>query len=394
MKIIGEKLRMARRISNKTITKLSSEIGLTKQAISQFENETAEPSGESLMKIIRALNFPLQFYTTPFQNQMTVKHTFFRALASASELERSTFIDRASLITHIYEYLDEHLYLPELDLPRLTHTDILNREEIEDLADEVRKYWGLGEKPIWNVVGLLEEKGIIVSTLSDALLKIDGFTQVFKSKGNIKYCIVLEKEKRSMARRNFSAAHELGHVLLHTDLISEEIEVDIIKHKEMEKQANNFAACFLLPKEKFIKDLYAPTEYNCYVDLKQKWHVSMTAMFLRARDLQIITEAEYITLIKKYNYRMARSNQNGEKLEPYDDIITVENPELFKAALEFLFENTKIDLYQFKDDLSDRGVAVGEELMTSILSLDEKFFAKYHKEKMPIEFKVKNFILS
>ena len=92
---------MARRISNKTITKLSSEIGLTKQAISQFENETAEPSGDSLMKIIRALNFPLQFYTTPFQNQMTVKHTFFRALASASELERGSFIERANLITHI-----------------------------------------------------------------------------------------------------------------------------------------------------------------------------------------------------------------------------------------------------------------------------------------------------
>ena len=394
MKIIGEKLRMARRISNKTITKLSSEIGLTKQAISQFEYETAEPSGDSLMKIIRALNFPLQIYTTPFQNQMTVKHTFFRALASASELERGSFIERANLITHIYEYLDEHLYLPELDLPQLNHTDILNRDEIERLADDVRKYWGLGEKPIWNVVGLLEEKGVIVSTLSDSLLKIDGFTQVFKSKGNIKYCVVLEKEKRSMARRNFSAAHELGHILLHTNLISEEIEVDVIKHKEMERQANNFAACFLLPKEKFLKDLYAPTEYNCYVDLKQKWHISMTAMFLRARDLGVITEGEYIALIKKYNYRITRNNQNGERLEPYDDIIAVENPELFESALEFLFENTKIDLYQFKDDLAAQGVAIGEDLMVSILSLDEKFFAKYHKEKTPIEFKVKNLILS
>lgn len=81
-------------------------------------------------------------------------------------------------------------------------------------------------------------------------------------------------------------------------------------------------------------------------------------------------------------------------MEPYDDVIAVQNPELFESALEFLFENTKIDLYQFKDDLAAQGVAVGEDLMSSILSLDEQFFAKYHKEKVPIEFKIKNLILS
>ena len=91
---------------------------------------------------------------------------------------------------------------------------------------------------------------------------------------------------------------------------------------------------------------------------------------------------------------MTRNNQNGERLEPYDDIIAVENPELFESALEFLFENTKIDLYQFKDDLAAQGVAVGEDLMISILSLDENFFAKYYKDKTFIEFKVKNLILS
>lgn len=47
-----------------------------------------------------------------------------------------------------------------------------------------------------------------------------------------------------------------------------------------------------------------------------------------------------------------------------------------------------------KFELSESGVAVGEDLMTSILSLDEKFFAKYHKERTPMEFKVKNLILS
>ena len=90
---------------------------------------------------------------------------------------------------------------------------------IEDIANNVRSYWGLGFQPIENMVNLLENKGIIVSTLNINNKKIDAFTQVHEINNKEKYCVVLSNDKQSVARRNFDAAHELGHIILHKNIL-------------------------------------------------------------------------------------------------------------------------------------------------------------------------------
>ena len=94
MKIIGEKLRIARQIRNKTITQLAKEVEISKQSISQFEAETAEPKGETIFKISRILDFPIQFFTIANKESICVSHTFFRALSSTSALEKNSYIEK------------------------------------------------------------------------------------------------------------------------------------------------------------------------------------------------------------------------------------------------------------------------------------------------------------
>ena len=88
----------------------------------------------------------------------------------------------------IYDCLEEYLNLPKLNLPKLS---ILNDEisvmEMENIAQSVRSYWNLGDRPILNLVSLLEENSIIVSTLKDGEKKIDGFTQVYQCNGCLLY---------------------------------------------------------------------------------------------------------------------------------------------------------------------------------------------------------------
>ena len=80
--------------------------------------------------------------------------------------------------------------------------------------------------------------------------------------------------------------------------------------KFLEKQANEFAASFLLPKEAFIKDLPERYRYSLdyYVRLKKKWNVSIMAMILRAHSLGYLTE-------NQYSYLMRQMSTNGYRLE-------------------------------------------------------------------------------
>lgn len=388
MKIVGEKLKIARQIRNKTITQLAKEVEVSKQAISQYESELIEPKGEILSKICNVLSFPLFFFINPFKEEITVSNTFFRALNSTPALERNSYFEKAKLVSRIYNYLEDILILPKLNIPRFQVSDNISEYEIEKLASNLRQYWGLGEEPIYDVVSLLERNGVIVSVLKSESKKIDGFTQVYKSNGKLRYCVILDDEKHSMARRNFSAAHELGHIILHTYINPEEFETDRIK---IEKQANKFASSFLLPRNSFKKDLVNPLNYELYVTLKLKWRVSIQAMIMRAKDLGLIDYYQYTSLFKKYNYKITHSNLPGEKYEPFDNDgkISFEQPELFETALELSLGNKKTDYYFMQEHLKELGIALDDDFLCSILPIPDNFFDKYQVRDKILKIKLK-----
>ena len=70
------------------------------------------------------------------------------------------------------------------------------------------------------------------------------------------YLIAYSNNKTSAARIHFDIAHELGHICLHE--WSEDIEeLSKEEFKRREREANDFAAAFLLPEETFRKDAEA-----------------------------------------------------------------------------------------------------------------------------------------
>lgn len=58
--------------------------------------------------------------------------------------------------------------------------------------------------------------------------------------------IVMATEKKSTVARNFDLAHELGHLVLHTQIDFEALSP--ADYKMIEKQAHQFATDFLLPE--------------------------------------------------------------------------------------------------------------------------------------------------
>ena len=352
----GQRLKMARIYRNMNMAELANNIGVTKQAISQFENNLIKPKPDAEFSIISTLKFPRTFFYQKDDN-IKIYNTFFRALSSTSAIDKKTQEIKTKLIVQIYNFLCEYLDLPIVNIPKIE-----DKSDIEAVAQNVRDYWGIGNQPIPNMVNLIENNGIIVSAFDVDSDKIDAFTQVHDINTYRQYCVVVGNNKKSAVRRNFDIAHELGHIILHSD-IERLNELPPDELKKLEDEANQFAAAFLMPKNAFYADLKNAVDLMSYIGLKRKWYVSIAAMLIRAKSLGRISIVEYQKMMKSMSYRKWRVQ------EPLDDELKISQPTLFLSAIEVLFENNIMTPQSFMSALAKYGLPMNPDDVEKLLSL-------------------------
>ncbi|WP_438297398.1 ImmA/IrrE family metallo-endopeptidase [Sporosarcina sp. FA15] len=329
VKFNGNRLREARRFRMKSITDLADEIGVTKQMISKYENNKAVPSLEILFQIINILKFPREFFFGEDTFHMETEGTFFRSRLTSTQKEKKPSEFTKNMTVVIRDFLENYIDFPTL--PVKPNTD--DFESIEALAYQVRKDFGLSDKPISNILRILEEQGFVVALISNNMDRVDAFSSQTKINGNVYYTVVLEGVDYSYYRQQFSVAHELGHWVLHSEVLDPQ-SLDKGEYKEMEEEANEFAACFMLPKESFSKDIgLDPLNLDYYVNLKKKWQVSIGAMVMRAFNLGLISNEDYQKLQRQISYRKWRTS------EPLDNIKSISKPIALKQSTELLVEN-------------------------------------------------------
>lgn len=371
----GERLKLARIYRNMTVSELADKIGVSRQAVLQYEKNESNPKIETEFTIITTLHFPRDFFYMENLSSIPVENTFFRALSTTKKIDLQTQEEKTKFIVYIYEFLNKYFNYPQLDLPQIDiNVDLSNKENIEDIAIKVRNHWGVGSQPIENMVNLLENKGIIVSTLNVGKKTIDAFTQVHMINNNKKYCVVLSNDKQSVARRNFDAAHELGHIILHNHL--EKIEdLSSEEQRKLEEQANSFAAAFLLPKNVFFNDLKSPLDLEYYKGLKRKWKVSIAAMVMRARELGRINNSQYIDLVKTMNYRKWRIR------EPLDNQWKLQETILFKKSIDMLKNSNILTGSQIVYEISKYGIPMYAEDIEELLDLEKGSLSEENEMK-------------
>lgn len=361
----GERLKLARIFRNMTASELADKIGVSRQAVLQYEKNETNPKLDTEFTIITTLHFPRDFFYKDNLSDLPVENTFFRALSTTKKIDLQTQEEKTKIIVYIYEFFNRYFNYPELDLPDIdTDVDLNNKENIEDIAIKVRNYWTLGMNPIENMVNLLENKGIIVSTLNVNNKKIDAFTQAHKINNRDKYCVILSNDKQSVARRNFDAAHELGHIILHRNI--EKIDdLTAEEQRNLEEQANFFAAAFLLPKNEFFSNLKEPLNLESYKELKKKWKVSIAAMVMRAKQIGRINNNQYLELVKAMNYRKWRTR------EPLDNQWKLQQTILFKKSIEMLKNNNILSGSELVYEIGKYGIPMYAEDLEELLDLEK-----------------------
>lgn len=366
----GERLKTARLYRNKTIKELADDTEITKQSISQFENNKSVPSLETLLKIINALNFPREYFYQEDDKSIHNGNMFFRALAATSKKEQLCQVNKTKILSIIYNFIGQYIDFPIINIPDISSCN----GDIRLIANEVRICWDLGNRPINNIINVMEKNGIIISCFKTDEQKIDAFTQINTINGVSYPIVVLGDDKEAAVRRQFSAAHELGHIIMHGE-IGDINEMTKEEYKLMENQANEFAAELLLPRETFWEDLIQyPNKLEFYIELKKKWRVSISAMIIRAFRLGAITHNQYQYLMKQLSKKGWRTK------EPLDDIIQVAKPTLLRKSIEILVENNVLDENEFVEQLQNYGLAINAQEVENLLGLDKGRLSRKNKE--------------
>jgi Zn-dependent peptidase ImmA (M78 family)/DNA-binding XRE family transcriptional regulator len=360
----GSRLREGRIYRGLTITDLADELAVSKQMISKYENDKAVPTLDALLLITNILKFPREYF---YETSVEVKtgSTYFRSLLTTGKKEREMQYDRVKYLTIIRALLEEYVDFPELDVPDFSDQDI---ETVEEVAGKVRDAWSLGDKPVKDIIYLLETKGFVISSLMLGNKAIDAFGSQHEISGKQYYSVVLGNDKKSFYRRQFDVAHELGHKVLHDPYLNVD-DLSKEEFKQIEQEANDFAAAFLLPKESFLRDVSIhPNDLMYYKLLKKKWCVSIGAMVMRAYKLGAITEGTYQYMQRSISLKGWRTK------EPLDDLKDLRDPVSMKQAIELLIENDYISGDGFMQKLSKHyGLSLLREEVEELLGLEEGY---------------------
>lgn len=327
---VGGRLREAREVRGLTAIALAEMTGVTRQAISQYETGRSSPSPDVLGSLARVLNMPEPFFTKP-ERQLDRGTVFYRSMSSATKAARARAEGRFSWLRDIVDYLSEFVAFPESNFPDLSlpHDPLLlSDDEIETAAEQVRRYWGMTDGPIGNMVHLLENHGAVLARDLLGADTLDGLSE-FVAVERRPY-IVIGTDKGTPVRWRFDAAHELGHLVLHPRLDRRRL-MKAEDFKQIERQAHRFAAAFLLPLGPFGDDFFAAS-LDALRSIKPKWKVSIAMMITRAKQGGFISEETERRLWINYSRRRYRRN------EPYDESMAAEEPKLLRRSIELLLD--------------------------------------------------------
>lgn len=354
----GNRLREARQYRQLTITKLAEKVNVSKQMISKYERENASPGLDVVQKIIKALDFPLEFFTSYDKLNFSNEGTFFRSRLTATQAEKSPSETFKKAVGITGDFFSRYVEFPEL----------FNREtksrSPRNAAIELRNLWELGDQPISNMIRLLESHGIIVSISNSNSSKVDANSGYIEVNDHRYYIILIDSNSRSFYRQQFSLAHELGHFILHAESFDPQT-LEAPEYRQMENEADEFASEFLLPEESFKKSLDKEImNLDWYINLKRKWFVSAASMIYRARNLEILTADQYLRLQKRISYHKWR------KEEPLDSVTPANFPQLLKQALDLIEQADIFKANELSELLGKNyGIPYPNEMLSQIIGI-------------------------
>ncbi len=371
--VIPSRITEAREACALSMGDLAERIGVSRQSVSKYEKGIMSPSIDVLQSISLLLHFPVDFfYKEEIGAGIGKSPLFFRSKSNIAKKVKTACNNQVKWVFEIRTQLEKYVEFvgqrpPTIDI---NHEDLQDKD-IEQIALSVRHEWELGDAPIGDLIGILENQGIIVAQFSgNEFCSFNGIDAYSSWYGGIPY-IIYNSMQKSAVRTRFSILHELGHLILHSSIPEEDaVKKGVVDFADM--QADRFAAAFLLPATSFPKDVRGTS--LAYLEMiKKKWGAAMSTIIRRCETLDLLTDNQI-----GYLKRQMTTNRYWQK-EPLDDMLQVEPPEMLRDAVYLLMDNNIITRRKFLDIC-----ALPPKDLQCICSLPKDFFENCLQKQRPV----------
>lgn len=280
------RLAQARTLAGLSARRLAELVGIAPAALGQCELGARRPSAQLLARLADALDVPAAYFAPGRPHgRVDASAAHFRSLRETRAHQRAKAAAFTELAWELTHALERRVELPAVDLPGFSCGEFepgALPAEPAAAARELRGLWGLGDGPVTHLVRRLEARGVVVLfPRRDADLRT---VDAFSTSRLTRPIIVLTANKADdVHRHRFSAAHELGHLVLH----GEASPGDVLR----EREADAFAAEFLTPAAVIGPLLPERADVERLAELRAAWGVSADALVRRSRELGLISEA-------------------------------------------------------------------------------------------------------
>lgn len=295
---------------------------ISSAGLSQIESGKVRPLDATLDDLAGALDVPVEFFYAQWGAASAddrQQGIFFRDLRATPAGERRRALALAVLLSDLVEAIEHYVRLPQLRIPEHPVSPDAGRDDVEAVAERVRRDLELGYEPIRHAVREVERLGVPVARLSMGHRQIDAFSVPLGHRP----VVLLANDKDNYVRSRLDVSHEVGHLIMHCGRSE--------RDRSMEQQAHAFAASFLFPAHVAVEDLPRRLDGKGWAriaELKRRWGMSMAALIRRARDLKMLSEDEYRNGMKYMSARGWRKREPGDR-----ELGPAESPLLLERAL-------------------------------------------------------------
>jgi Zn-dependent peptidase ImmA (M78 family)/transcriptional regulator with XRE-family HTH domain len=291
------RLTQARRLVGLTKSAIAREIQVSAVAVGQWEAGTHPPRPDHVGRLAELLEVPPAFLAAgrPYV-RLESSAAHFRSLRSTPAHQRAKAIAFAEQVWELVYALERRVQLPPVDLPGFSVGEVsveLAGSTPAQSAQALRRHWGLGTTPIPFLIRTMEAHGLIVTLIpfaGSATATVDAFSTSQLPRPVV---VLTPDRANDVYRHRFTAAHELGHLLLHGDAAPG----DVIQ----EKEADAFAAEFLTPAEVIGPELPVRMDLKALERLGKKWGVAVDSLVYRCREIGTVSDPAYRRAYQRLN---------------------------------------------------------------------------------------------
>jgi len=279
------RLTQARHLAGKTKKEIAEAIGVTPAAVGQYESGMTKPRPDLIPLLAQTLEVPVTFFLSGRPHaRLDASGAHFRSLRSARAWQRDKAVAHVKQVWELTLALEKRVQLPPVDLPGFAggemHSGVEPPRSPVEAARALRAHWGLGTGPISHLVRHLEARGIVVDAPpgDQADREVDAFSISY-----LRPIMVLTANRTDdVYRYRFTAAHELGHLVLHGDTAPGDTQ--------HEREADAFAAEFLTPRDSVVPELPVRVDLRRLAELQRVWGVSVDSLLYRCREVGLLSD--------------------------------------------------------------------------------------------------------